>query len=90
MKLDKEERNLIDSIEKGEWRSIADLQKEIERSKEIAKSTVIKDQRMNIRIAKKDLDALKVKAMEEGMPYQTLVSSVIHKYLSGSLVEKSS
>ncbi|HUT65460.1 MAG TPA: antitoxin [Spirochaetota bacterium] len=90
MKLDKEERDLIDSIEKGDWRSIVDLQKEIERSKEIAKATVVKDQRMNIRIAKKDLDALKVKAMEEGMPYQTLVSSVIHKYLSGSLVEKSS
>lgn len=90
MKLDKEEKYLIDSIEKGEWRSIADLQREIERSKEIAKETVVKDQRMNIRIAKKDLDALKVKAMEEGIPYQTLVSSIIHKYLSGSLVEKSS
>jgi predicted DNA binding CopG/RHH family protein len=90
MTLDKEEKDLIDSIEKEDWRSIADLQKEIERSKEIAKATVVKDQRMNIRIAKKDLDALKVKAMEEGIPYQTLVSSVIHKYLSGSLIEKNS
>ena len=45
---------------------------------------------MNIRIAKKDFDALKVKAIEEGIPYQTLVSSVIHKFLSGRLVEKHS
>jgi predicted DNA binding CopG/RHH family protein len=90
MKLDKEERELIDSIEKGEWRSISDLQKEIEKSKSIAKATLAKDRRMNIRIAKKDLDALKVKAIEEGIPYQTLVSSIIHKYLSGKLVEKPS
>jgi len=45
---------------------------------------------MNVRIAKKDLDALKVKALEEGIPYQTLVSSIIHKFLSGRLIEKHS
>lgn len=88
MKLDKEEKKLIDSIEKGEWRSISELQKEIEKSKEIAKKTLRKDQRMNIRISKKDLDSLKVKAIEEGIPYQTLVSRLIHKYLSGSILEK--
>ena len=43
---------------------------------------------MNIRIAQKDLNALKIKALEEGVPYQTLVSSIIHKYLSGKLIEK--
>jgi len=90
MKLNDAEKELIDSIEKGEWRSVANLQKEIDKSKEIAKATMIKDQRMNIRIAKRDLDALKVKALEEGMPYQTLVSSIIHKYLSGRLIEKPS
>jgi predicted DNA binding CopG/RHH family protein len=88
MKLDNEEKKIIDSIEKGEWRSISELQREIEKSKKIAKATLRKDQRMNIRISKKDLDELKVKAIEEGIPYQTLVSRLIHKYLSGSLVEK--
>ena len=88
MKFDKEEKELITSIEKGEWRSISTLQKEIEKSKKIAKATLRKDQRMNIRISKKDLDALKIKAIEEGIPYQTLVSRLIHKYLSGSFIEK--
>jgi len=90
MKFDTEEKALIDSIERGEWISISNLQKEIEKSKEIARATVIKDQRMNIRIAKKDLDTLKIKAIEVGIPYQTLVSSIIHKYLSGNLVERAS
>jgi len=87
MKFDKEKK-LIDSIEKGEWRSISKLQEEIEKSKKIAKETLRKDQRMNIRISKKDLNALKVKAIEEGIPYQTLISRLIHKYVSGSLIEK--
>jgi predicted DNA binding CopG/RHH family protein len=56
----------------------------------LPRATITKDRRMNIRMAKKDIDALKVKAIEEGIPYQTLVSSVIHKFLSGRLVEKHS
>jgi predicted DNA binding CopG/RHH family protein len=51
---------------------------------------MLKDQRMNIRIAKRDIDSLKAKALEEGMPYQTLVPSILHKYLSGKLTEKQS
>ena len=54
----------------------------------IARATFIKSERMNIRISPKDLNGLKVKALEEGMPYQTPVSSIIHKYLSGRLIEK--
>jgi predicted DNA binding CopG/RHH family protein len=88
--LDKEEKELLESIERDEWESISNLQEEIERSKKIARATIVKDQRMNIRISKKDLDALKIRAIEEGMPYQTLVSSILHKYLAGKLVEKSS
>ncbi len=86
--LDKEESELLKSIERDEWKSISNLQEEIERSKKIARATIVKDQRMNIRISKKDLEALKIRAIEEGMPYQTLVSSILHKYLSGKLVEK--
>ena len=85
---DKEEKELIDSIENDEWQSISNLQEEIKKSKEYVNATLKKDQRMNIRITKKDIDALKVKAVKEGIPYQTLVSSIIHKYLSGKLIEK--
>lgn len=88
MKLNEEEKEFMDSIEKGEWESISNLQEEIERSKQIAKTTLRKDQRMNIRISKKDLEALKIRAIEEGIPYQTLVSRILQKYLSGSFIEK--
>ncbi len=53
---------------------------------EIARNTLKKNQRMNIRISKSDLNRIKARAAEEGLPYQTLVASVIHKYVSGSLV----
>ena len=86
--LDQEEQALSESIEKGEWKSVPDLEEEIRKSKEYAKVTFTKNKRMNIRIAQKDLNALKIRALEEGIPYQTLVSSIIHKYLSGRLVEK--
>ena len=86
--LDQEEQALSESIEKGEWKSVPDLEEEIRKSKEYAKATFAKNKRMNIRITQKDLTALKIRALEEGIPYQTLVSSIIHKYLSGRLVEK--
>lgn len=87
MKRDKEEKELIESIEKGEWRPVRDsaaLKKKLQTS---VKTTMLKDQRMNIRIAKRDLESLKAKALEEGMPYQSLVSSVLHRYVTGRLVE---
>ena len=87
MSFDKEEKNLIESIEKGEWRSIENLDQEINRARQSAEETFRKDQRMNIRISKRDLNNLKIKALEEGVPYQTLVSSLIHKYLAGRLHE---
>ena len=83
--LDKEEQELSESVERGEWRSVPNLKEEIIKAKEYARATFAKNQRMNLRISKKDLDALKIKAMEEGIPYQTLAASVLHKYLSGRL-----
>ena len=88
MKLKKEEKELMESVERDEWETVPKLKDEIKRSKAYARATIIKDRRMNIRIAKKDLNALKVKAIEEGIPYQTLVSSIIHKFLSGRLIER--
>ena len=86
--LDKEEQGLMESVERGEWIPVKDQEREAKKLESAAKATFVKDSRMNIRIAKRDLDALKIKAMEEGVPYQTLVSSIIHKYLSGKLVER--
>ncbi len=87
IRLDKEEKELLDSVESGEWETIPDLKEEIEKSKQYAKATFKKDKRLNIRISKHDLDALKIKALEQGMPYQTLVSSILHKYTTGQIVE---
>ena len=84
----KEESDLLESIEKDEWISVKNRNSMIKQLKETAHNTMLKDQRMNIRIGKKDLDGLKVRAMEEGIPYQTLVSSIIHKYINGKLREE--
>ena len=64
------------------------MQEEIKRHVEYAKATHRKDKRINIRISVKDLEMIQRKAIEEGIPYQTLISSVIHKYISGRLLDK--
>lgn len=86
---DQEEKELLDSYERGEWNTVEDLEGETRRFREYARATFRKDARVNIRISSKDLDALKKKAMEEGIPYQTLMSSILHKYVSGRLTERS-
>ena len=85
---DKEEQELMKSIETEAWVSVNNLEKEIKKAKKAAEATLTKSERMNIRISPNDLRRLKIKAMEEGMPYQTLVSSIIHKYLIGRLQEQ--
>lgn len=85
--IDEEEKELIESIERGEWVRSKDEEKEKKYAKEAAKGTVKKNKRMNIRISERDLRSLKIRALEEGIPYQTLVSMIIHKYLSGKLKE---
>ncbi len=86
--LDPEEMDILKSYESGEWRSVNNLDTEVKRYQEYARTTFRKDRRVNIRISSKDLDALQKKALEEGIPYQTLVSSIIHKYVSGYLIER--
>ena len=88
VKLDQEEKEIVESFERGEMQTIPDLEREIERYREIARTTFKKDRRVNIRISSKDLMAIQKKALEEGIPYQTLMSSVLHKYVSGRLAEK--
>lgn len=82
-RLDKEEREILAAIESGKWKPVKLKRPQLNRYKEIARNTMRKDQRMNIRISKADIEGIKAKAVEEGIPYQTLVSSLIHKYASG-------
>jgi len=85
--LDEYERELIESIEKGEWIPSNNREQLIKEAQEYAKATMRKDKRMNIRISERDLRHLKIAALEEGLPYQTLVSMILHKYLAGKLRE---
>ncbi|MCD5390898.1 antitoxin [candidate division NPL-UPA2 bacterium] len=88
MKLDKKEKELLESYERGEWKTIPNPKKEAGRYCKYAKATFRKDKRVNIRIAEKDLMDIRKKAAEEGLPYQTLISSVLHKFVNGRLAEK--
>ena len=85
LKLDKYEKDLLQSYEKGEWRSRKPTKAELRRWAASARATLKKDQRINIRISRQDLQGLQAKAAEEGLPYQTLISSILHKYVSGRL-----
>ena len=88
IKLDKEEKNILDSFERGEWQSVKNLKKEIEKHQQFARATLSKDKRINIRISSKDLEEIQAIAVEDGIPYQTLISSILHRYVNGRLVEK--
>lgn len=83
--LDTEEKELLDSYNKGEWKSVKNIKKEINTAKKIAKNTLRKDARINIRLSNPDLIKIKQKAAFEGIPYQTLIASILHKYASGHL-----
>ena len=83
-KLSKEEKKLLEAVEAGKFESVltGDRKKELEA---IAGNTFKKDKRINIRISNRDLTAIQSRASEEGIPYQTFVSSIIQKYIPGSL-----
>ncbi len=87
-RLDTEEKELLDSFDQGEWQSVSNAEGEFQRYREYAKATFRKDNRVNIGIPQKDLLVIQKKALEEGISYQTLISSILHKYSSGRLVEK--
>ena len=85
MKLSKEETELLKSVEDGEWETISDVKSKQKRYQAIAKNSLKKDERINIRLATKDLMGIQKKAMQEGLPYQTLISRVLHRYGTGQL-----
>lgn len=87
LKLTPDEKEILESYENDEWVSIASPS-EIAKYQAAAKATFKKNKRVNIRISEMDLELLQERAMIEGLPYQTLMSSVLHKYVTGRLTEK--
>ena len=85
--LDPAEQQLLADFEAGELRSVA-TPALLSQLQEAAKATGLKDQRINIRLSSGDLQAIRTRALQEGIPYQTLISSVLHKYVSGTLQER--
>jgi len=88
IKLDKEEQDILDSFERGEWKSARSVKQEIQKHQEYARQTLKKDKRVNIRISSRVLDELQARAIEDGIPYQTLISSILHRFITGRFVEK--
>ncbi len=86
--IDQEEKDLMESIECGEWQPVKDINQEKEKAIAAARNTLKKNKRINLRLTQKDYHQIQIKAIEEGIPYQTLISSIIHKYLTGRLQEQ--
>jgi len=87
-RLDDEEKEILNDYEEDGFVEIPGMDAEIKKHVEYAKETFLKNRRINIRISQKNLESIQRKALEEGIPYQTLISSLIHRYVSGKLVEK--
>ena len=86
--IDAYELEILKAFESGQLKSIAS-KTELAKFKAVARASAIKDKRVNIRLSSVDLTDIQVKAMEEGVPYQTLITSVLHKYVNGRFVERS-
>ncbi len=86
-RLDHDELEMLGDYEAGRLVSVASTA-ELQRLREAARATAVKDKRVNIRLSSGDLMDIQARALTEGMPYQTLIASVLHKYVSGQLVEK--
>ncbi|RJP17388.1 MAG: antitoxin [Candidatus Abyssobacteria bacterium SURF_5] len=87
-KLTKKENEIVKSLEKGEFVPVKDLPRRKKELMRYARNTLRKDKRLNIRISERDLLELQKRAIKEGLPYQTFVSSILHKYVNGTLVEE--
>lgn len=86
-KVDAYEQEILTAFDTGKLRSVA-TKAELQKFRDAARATAVKDRRVNIRLSSIDLSDIQVRALEEGMPYQTLIASVLHKFVSGRLVEK--
>jgi len=88
LKLQQDELELLASYENQEWKSVKKIKDQKESYRAYARAAFRKDKRVNIRISEKDLLDLQKRAIRQGIPYQTLIASVLHKYISGALNEK--
>ncbi len=88
LNLEKDELELLASYEQEEWQSVKNVKEQATQYRAYARAAFRKDRRVNIRIAENDLINLQKRALREGIPYQTLISSVLHKYVTGILTEK--
>lgn len=89
-KLDVDENEILDEFEQGNLKSIAPQKTDLAKFKAAATATFIKERRVNIRLSTPDLMDIQARALEEGLPYQTLIASVLHKFVSGRLIEQPS
>lgn len=89
-KIDPFEKEIVEAYETGVLRSAMPSKSELRALREAARATSIKDRRVNIRLSSPDLRDLRARALEEGLPYQTLIASILHKFVAGRLVEKAS
>ena len=85
--LDKEELQILEDFERGEFKRIPNFQAEKKMLEDAARKSLQKDKRINIRISSRDLERIQMRAAREGMPYQTYISSTLHKLVSGRLEE---
>ena len=86
-KLERDEKDIVNSFENDEWQSVKN-KREVTKYQAIAQTTLKKAKRVNIRISERDLELLQERALREGIPYQTLMSSVLHKYVTGVFSEQ--
>ncbi len=87
LQLDEEELQILRDFEQGEFASIKRFRAEKRRLEEAARNTLQKDKRINIRLSSRDLEKLQKRAAKEGIPYQTLIASTLHKFVTGKLKE---
>jgi len=87
--LDTEEQDLLESVERGEWKTVDNFEEEAAFAKKAAENFLRKDERVTLRLSSGDLDRLKQKAAYKGLPYQTFIASVLHEYAAGHFTEVS-
>lgn len=89
-KLDQDEKDILAEYERGAFKSVVTSEASLRRYREYARATLSKNQRVNIRMSSLDLADIQARAAEEGIPYQTFMASVLHKFATGRLREQRS
>ena len=85
LKLDREEQEIYDSLERGEWKDVANVEEEKKRYISIFRQATKKDRRVSLRVNNQDLYKIQNRARESGLPYQTLINAILHQYAKGRI-----